>query len=100
MMVAVVLMATRRRLIRKLQTAQAHDERSAVTLPASRRLEAWWQSRLKAAGVLGLTADGRWWLDRPAWQRYQAARRARGLTILACGLLAGAIVLAVRLFGG
>jgi len=96
----VLLVATRRRLVRKLQKAQAYDDRSAVALPASFPLQAWWQSRLKVAGVLKVTGSGRCWLDRAAWQQYRAVRRRRGLTIVACAALGVAVVLVLRLRWG
>ena len=99
MFVGVLLQATRRRLIRTLQKAQAYDDRSAVALPNARRLQTWWRSRLEADGVLEMTSDGRYWIDRSTLQRHQASRRRRGLKIVACVLLGAAIILVFQLRG-
>ena len=100
LLLGMLLLATRRRLVRKLQRAQAYDDASAVVLAGRFPLQRWWQSRLEAEGVLKTVHGGRYWLDRSAWQRYRAVRRRRGLTIVACAALAVAVVLVLRLRWG
>ena len=93
---AILLLATRRRLVRKLQRAQAYDHLSAVALTGSFPWQRWWQSRLKAVGVLKVAHGGRYWLDRSAWQHYRAIRRRRGLAMLVGMALGAAIVFVLR----
>ena len=95
LLIALLLLATRRRMFRTFQRAEAYDEASAIALPGLWPVQRWWQSRLKNAGVLRGTADERYWMDRAAWQRYRAVRRRRGLTILACLVTVVAIVFIV-----
>ena len=80
--VAIVLLASRRRFVRRLRDAGAVDAATAQTVAAG-RLAGFWRRRLSADGVLR-TADGeRFWLDADAWAAHQRARRRRGLTIAA-----------------
>ena len=85
---ATVLMASRRRLVRRFETGHAFDEHHALALAPPPAIDAWWQSRLERAGVLRHRADGHCWLDRDAWHRYRAVRRTRALVIVVVLLLA------------
>jgi len=96
LLLGMLLLATRRRLVRKLQRAQAYDDASAVVLAGWFPLQRWWQSRLEAEGVLKTVHGGRYWLDRLAWQHYRAIRRRRALTVFVCLMLGAAIVALLR----
>lgn len=86
---AAVLMASRRRLVRRFERGHAFDEPDAIALvPPPAALDAWWQSRLERAGVLRHREDGRRWIDRDAWHRYRAARRTRATLTVTVLLIA------------
>jgi len=96
--VAFAFLATRRRLVRRLEKANAHDDASATELATPRAFQRWWRSRLESAGVLRAAGGGRYWLDAPAWKRYRDTRRRRALMILALGVFAMAILRLVPSF--
>lgn len=93
--IAIVMVATRRRIVRNLERAHAFDENTAIVVDTSRPWRGFMRKRLEADGVLRAVADGRYWLDREAWQHRRAARRRRGLTIAACIFLIGGLIVAV-----
>jgi len=88
---AGVLVATRRRIIRRLTDASALDESSAVPLPSSGPVSGFWVRRLLDAGVVRRLPDGRAWLDAPAWSEYRRVRRRRALALVATLLAAAAV---------
>lgn len=73
---AVVLIAQRRRMVRSLIDAGADTPGRAIPLQAS-GVAGWWLRRLSAAGVIQRTSDGRHWLDALALGRYRRARLLR-----------------------
>ena len=80
---AVILLASRRRVVRHFESGRAFDATSAIESPASRMpLIAWWGSRLERAGVLRRAPDGRRWLDQSAWRRYRLIRKRRALVVV------------------
>lgn len=91
-MVAVIaLLASRRRLIRQFERADAYGASAAIPLARSSPLHALWLSRLGRARVICSETPERYWLDRNAWLQYRDSRRRRGIVILlvlATGLLA------------
>jgi hypothetical protein len=96
LVLGMLVLATRRHLVRKLQRAQAYDDLSAVALTGWFPWQRWWQSRLEAVGVLKVAHGGRYWLDRSAWQHYRAIRRRRALTIVVGMALGAAIMFVLR----
>lgn len=92
MIAAVALLVTRRRVVRRFEKAEAYDEASTLAFPRPLPLQRWWLSRLKTEGVLKVTSDALYWMDRTAWQHHRAVRRRRGLTIVACIVTVVAIV--------
>lgn len=85
---AITFLATRRRLIRTFQRANATGPAQAI-VPATRLLTRWWLHRLHRCGVLEVTPTGSYWLRQEAWQAYQATRRHRALFLVAsAGVLA------------
>jgi len=92
-LVAVALLATRRRLIERLRGSGATGPASATSLSGASAPARWWTRRLLGAGVIGASADGRYWLIEEQWQRYRAARRRRALTIVACLLIGLALMI-------
>jgi len=93
LMAGLVFRARGRRLLRTLRRAHAFDAASAMTMERPSGLTGFWQSRFASEGILQTTADGRWWIDLEGWRKHRAARRRRGLTIVACMVVA--ILLAV-----
>lgn len=79
---AAVLVGTRRRLVRRILATGAHAEDLASQVRTRGPVERWWVSRLGRAGVIGSTADGRYWINHDEWQRYRAVRRRRALVVL------------------
>jgi hypothetical protein len=88
-----VLLASRRRVVRTFDRANADAPERAVA-PASRRpMDGWWLRRLERAGVLVPAAAGAYWLRRQVWADYRAARRRRGLAIAAALVALGSLFL-------
>jgi hypothetical protein len=82
-MVAVIaLLASRRRLIRQFDRADAYTASGAIPLVRSSALHALWLSRLGRAQVIRSEIPDRYWLDRAAWLQYRDTRRRRGIVIL------------------
>lgn len=98
--IGVVLLAgfvgARRRVIRRLQRAGAASMASAAPVPA-RLLTGYWLRRLTAAGAIGSTGEGRYWINEEALRRYRAARRRRAVVVLVVLLL---LFLAITSTGG
>lgn len=88
--IAVVLLAgftaARRRVIRRLQHAGASDAASASPVPTG-LLTGFWLRRLVAAGVVGSTGEGRYWIYEEPLRRYRAIRRRRAVMVLVVALL-------------
>lgn len=83
MAVAVGLLATRKRLVRRFERAAASSPETAIRLEGRSPVSRWWLARLTRAGVLRVTGGGLRWIDVEAWQAYRAVRRRRGLTVAA-----------------
>src|SRR4030095_9099510 len=80
---SALLLATRRRLIRTFEQADATSAARAIAVTPSPPLGAWWLKRLEQSGVIVSTAAGTRWLNHDAWESYRAVRRRRALTIAA-----------------
>lgn len=95
---AVVLIAQRRRMVRSLIDAGANTPGRAIPLQAS-GVSGWWLRRLSAAGVIQRTSDGRHWLDALALGRYRRARliRVAIVVLLLLGAWAGWVFGPLRL---
>lgn len=90
---AVVLLASRQRVVRVFLSRQAVAPPAAIPFDPSSALRRLWLRKFLRAGVLKRTG-GRYWLDEPAWQQYRENRRRRALAIAAIALVvAAAIVL-------
>jgi hypothetical protein len=86
MAIALGLLASRRRVIRAFERAEALHPSRAIAPPSYRLLGNWWLRRLLAAGVLQESPAGRWWLHEETWRAYRSVRRRRGLTLVAIAL--------------
>lgn len=78
---ALVLVMTRRRLLRALRAKDADAPDRAIPIEGS-GLSAWWLKRLTAEGVFRRTPAGLYWLDREAYRRYRRVRIIRVAVIL------------------
>lgn len=80
---AFSLVASERRIVRRLRRSRAVDSASAASLsvwsPLIRLRLAW---LLRSGAVVG-TATGRYYLDDEAFARYRRRRKRRALTVLA-----------------
>jgi hypothetical protein len=83
---ALVLVARRRRLLRRLRAAKADAADRAIPLEES-GLSAWWLKRLTAAGVVRQTTSGQYWLDAAAYSSYRRERMIRVTVVLGVALL-------------
>ena len=77
----LVLVASRRRLLRIVREGGGDSADKAVPLEAT-GIKAWWLKRLERAGVLKRTSSGRYWLDREAYRLYRRERLVRVLVVL------------------
>jgi hypothetical protein len=82
-LIAVVLLATRRRVIRAFEKQRAFGPDRAVPAPSRSWPGRWWIRRLAGAGVLQATEEGRYWIDADRLVAHEAARRRRALLIVA-----------------
>ena len=88
----IILLASRKRVVRHFESGRAFDATSAIAPPASRfPLIRWWVGRFERAGVLHRTSDDRRWLDQDAWRHYHNVRRRRALILVGCALALSAI---------
>ena len=90
------LLVTRRRLVRRFQSAQATRAEVAIRIADRNPLARWWLGRLHRAGVLKTAAADMYWLDPEAWRRYRAARRRRALIVFGTALLLVLLVMLSR----
>jgi hypothetical protein len=87
MIVAIALLATRRRLIRSFELVEATSPGSAIAVSPGSPIGRWWVSRLTRLGVLQANPDGTIWLDGVAWAAYRSTRRRRAVTVIIVILL-------------
>jgi hypothetical protein len=99
MALAAGLIASRKRLVRHFERAEAFDSTAAVQLPSRRPFQGWWLARLTSSQVLRPGEDGRYWVDQRAWRAYRAVRRRRALLLIAAVLLLWAGYLVVHAVG-
>ena len=85
-MLAITLLATERRLIRRLRDAAAVSPESATPLRISSPIVRFRLSRLRKAGAVVAAGPERFYLDAGAYTRYRHARRRRALTALMVAL--------------
>jgi len=90
---SILLLATRRRLIRTFEQAGATSARQAIHVKPRRPLGPFWLHKLQRHGVVVATPAGTYWLNQDAWHTYQAIRRRRGLLVVAVVLVLGAVFL-------
>ena len=77
LVLAIALIASRRRLIRVLEREGADSPQDAVRPPSTRLLTRLWTARLAKAGVIRRTGENRIWVDRVAWRKYRQTRQQR-----------------------
>jgi len=80
--ITAVLVASRGRLVRSLETAEAFKPDRAIQVAPRSPLGRFWLGRLVGAGVLQATPTGSYWLRRESWAVYRATRRRRALLIV------------------
>lgn len=85
---AVLLLATDRRIVRKLRAQGAREATQAVDLRPPGPFGAMRLRRLIALGAIRET-NGRYYLDEDGWAAWRRRRRLRGLLLL--GLLAAVL---------
>jgi Mn-dependent DtxR family transcriptional regulator len=90
---SVLLLATRRRLIRTFEQAEATSASRAIHIQPRRPLGPWWLHKLQRHGVVIATPAGTYWLNQDGWRAYHAIRRRRGLLVVAVVLVLGAVYL-------
>ena len=83
---ALVLVAGRRRLLRRLRSVKADAPDRAIPLEES-GLSAWWLKRLAGAGVVRQTPSGNYWLDAAAYGSYRRTRIIRVAVVLGLALI-------------
>ena len=90
---AAVVAKARRTVISHFMSANAVAPDSAIAFASDRRIERRIFDRFVAAKVLLPTADGRYYLDVPAWDAYSKSRRRRvGMLLGGLAVAAGAAV--------
>ena len=93
LLVALVL-ATDRKIVRHLRTAQATDASRAVHLVAPGPIGPARLRRLVNAGAVG-AVHGKYYLSEQGHEAWRARRRKRGLIILGVGLAAVGLLIAL-----
>ena len=88
-----VLLASRRRVVRTFERANADAPERAIAAGPPRRMDGWWLRRLERAGVLAAAPGGTYWIRWQAWADYGAARRRRGIALAAAVIALGALYL-------
>jgi hypothetical protein len=83
---AVALLATERRLIRRLRRAAAVSPATAVRLQVRSPITRFRLARLRRAEAVVAAGPERFYLDPAGYGRYRRARRRRALTVLAVAL--------------
>jgi hypothetical protein len=71
-----------RRVVRAFEEHQAVSPASARTLANLGHTESRHVNRLERAGVLSVTPETRYYLNRDRWQEMRAARRRRAFMVL------------------
>ena len=89
---AASIVATDRRLVRKLRRLNAVSPESAVPFNSARPMRRWRLSRLASAAVVHFTEDGGTYLDLSAWQSYRRRRRIRALSAVALSIAVFAVL--------
>ena len=84
---ALILVATRRRLLRTLRNSGADSEGRAIAME-SHGLKGWWLRRLAGDEVVKSTASGLYWLDQQEYSRYRRVRLMRAGVVLAIVVIA------------
>jgi hypothetical protein len=85
---AMAVSGKRRRIIRAFEEHQAESAASARALSDLGLSESRFVKRLQEAGVLAVTGDRRYYLNRERWSEYSSSRRRRAWIILTlCGVL-------------
>ena len=90
-LIAAVLLATRRRVVRQFQSRRAVTPAAAITFQPSSALRRFWVRKLLRSGELKRT-DERYWLDEEVWAKHRRRRMTSALTIAAIALAILAIV--------
>lgn len=80
---AVIITARRRKLVRKFEERQAVSAASARTLADLEVSDSHHVQKLKSAGVLSATPDGRYYLNVDRWAELREDRRRRAMMLLA-----------------
>lgn len=88
--IGVIITARRRRIVRKFEERQAVSAGSARTLADLNVSDSRHVQKLKDAGVLSATSDGRYYLNVDRWAELREDRRRRAMMLLA---LVGLLVL-------
>lgn len=90
---AAVIAVARRRIVSRFMSQNAVSAADAVTFEPERQAQRRQFARMRDAGVIEETADGRYWLNVPAYDRWQGRVRKRvgaalGLVAVLGGLVA------------
>jgi hypothetical protein len=80
----IALVASERRLLRRLRAAAAVSPETATSLPPFRSpVTRFRMARLQKSGAVVAAGDGRFYLDAAAYARYRRARQQRAFKVIA-----------------
>ena len=92
LIIAVVVRRAERHMLRQLRDAGANTPDTACAIDPVAPFGEFWLGRLRDAGAVVATPDGRYYLDGEGWEHYRAERRRRAFAAVSAVLLAGAVV--------
>jgi Mn-dependent DtxR family transcriptional regulator len=85
-LLVVALLATERRLVRRLRHAAATSPDTAAPLTVHSFLARFRLARLQRAGAVVAAGSGRFFLDAAGYARYRQSRRRRAIVVLTAAL--------------
>jgi hypothetical protein len=92
-LLALILLATERRMIRRLRNGGAVSAATAIPLNARSVFARFRLARLRSAGAVVTASADRFFLDADAYARYRRWRRKRALAVIAILLLLALVLL-------
>lgn len=80
--VAIVLRGTERKVVARLQSAEATSETTAIKLPRISRLGRWQLSRLEHFGAVVPVSDDRYYFDPGGYRSFRGLRQKRAAIVV------------------